>query len=130
MSDEDILYQYCITSPETMIRVARLSLWTRILCKAPALVVNLCMDMATINVGWPKVVLSDLRWMSGSVKYATFSSTPFEDWPAEIKGNSKYFKGQIKKYSRLRFANTYSPPHWERAAQFFRAAHHLCLQSY
>ena len=68
INDEDILYQYNITNPSTMIRVARLSLWSRILCKAPKIVIDLCMDLASIQVGWPKAVQDDLRWLSGSAK--------------------------------------------------------------
>ena len=96
ISDEDILYQHNITNLTTMIRVARLSLQSRILCKAPKLVTDLCMDMASVNVGWPTAVLDDLRWASGSVKYATRSNASFEDSAAEIKGNRRAFIGYYK----------------------------------
>ena len=51
ITDSDLLYEYNITSPETMIRVARLALWSRILCKAPDVLASLCHDMANIW-GW------------------------------------------------------------------------------
>ena len=62
INDEDILYKYDITSPDTMIRIARLSLWSRILCKAPEVMKSLCFDMAKANVGWPGAVYCDLKW--------------------------------------------------------------------
>ena len=110
INDEDILYQHNIMNPSTMIRVARLSLWSRILCKAPKIVIDLCMDLAIIQVGWPKAVADDLRWLCGSAKYATSADTTFEDWAAEIKGNRKGFISNIQKFSKLRYANTLIPP--------------------
>ena len=117
INDEDILYQYNITNPGTMIRVARLSLWSRILCKAPKLVIDLCMDLASIKIGWPNAVQDDLMWLSGSAKYAMYAATTFKDWAAEIKGNRKGFIGNIKKFSKLRYANTLTPPPTDRMGE-------------
>jgi len=110
INDEDILYQYNITNPSTMIRVARLSLWSRILCKAPKLVIDLCMDLASIKIGWPNAVQDDLKWLCGSAKYEKSAATTFEDWAAEIKGNRKGFINNFTKFSKLRYVNTLIPP--------------------
>ena len=110
INDEDILYLHNVTNPYTMIRVARLSLWSRILCKAPKIVIDLCMDLAAIQVGWPAAVMADLKWISSSEKCAHLAEATFEDWAAEIKGNRKGFIGNIKKFSKLRYANTLIPP--------------------
>ena len=77
-----------------------------------ALVTDLCMDMAAVKVGWPMAVLDDLRWASGSVKYASLSAASFEDWAAEIKGNGKYSKGQIKSFLSLGLLILIPPPYW------------------
>ena len=80
INDEDILFQYSITSPDTMIRVARLSLWSRILCKAPEVVKSLCFDMAKVNVGWPSAVYGDLKWACGANFFQAAVGRSFEDW--------------------------------------------------
>ena len=53
ISDGESRCNYCIISPETMIRVARLSLWSRILCKAPPVLKSLCSDMACAKLDGP-----------------------------------------------------------------------------
>ena len=88
-----------------MIRIARLSLWSRILCKTPEVVKSLCFDMAKVNVGWPSAVYGDLKWASGATFFQAAVGRSFEDWAAYIGNNSKYFRGQIKKFSKLRYAN-------------------------
>ena len=95
INDEDILYQYKITNPSIMIRVARLSLWSRILCKAPQMVTDLCMDMAVVQIGWPMAVIDDLKWLSASKRCSTSTDATFEDWAAEIKGNRKGFISNV-----------------------------------
>ena len=67
------------------------------------------MDLASIQVGWPKAVQDDLRWLSGFAKYAISADATFEDWAAEIKGNRKGFISNVKEFSKLRYANTLIP---------------------
>ena len=80
-----------------MIRVARLSLWSRILCKAPVVLKSLCSDMANAMIGWPVAVLDDLHWSCGGEKHAAFSNRSYEDWAAAVRDNSKQFKGVVLK---------------------------------
>ena len=101
ISDCDLLYQYNITCPEIMIRVARLSLRSRILCKAPVFVTSLCADLAAAKIGWPLAIIDDLRWACGSEKYSSAAARSYEDWAAYMRDDSKYFRGQIKKFSKL-----------------------------
>ena len=109
-TDKDLLYQHCTTSPESMIRVARLFLWFRIMRKVPEIMTTLCFDMAKANIGWPVAVHGDLRWLSGSGKFAGAVGRSFEDWGRYMRDNSKCFRGQVEKFSKLRFADTYCPP--------------------
>ena len=88
-----------------MIRVARLSLWSRIMCKAPLVLKRLCSDLANAKIGWPVAVVDDLQWSCGSEKHAAFVSRSYEDWAAAVRDNSKLFRGIIKKYSKTRYAN-------------------------
>ena len=62
-----------------MVRIARLSLLSRIMCKAPVIVTNLIYDLAAV-IGWPREVKADLRWLSGSEKFAGDAERSFKDW--------------------------------------------------
>ena len=76
-------------NPDTMIRIARLSLWSHILCKAPMVLTSLCHDMASCDIGWPEAVKQDLRWLSGSSSFSATLERNFEDWSGYIRANSK-----------------------------------------
>ena len=92
-TDSDLLPNYETTNPQTMIRLARLSLRSRILCKAPAVLTSLCHDMASVSIGWPDSVKGDLRWLSGSTEFSSTLERSFEEWSGYIRDNSKYFRG-------------------------------------
>ena len=109
ITDQDLLFQYNIMSPETMLRIARLSLFARIMEKAPAILTRLVMDLSEIAVGWPRQVGDDLRWLCGSAIFNSEAARPFKEWGEYVATRGKYFRGQVKKYAKLRYANTYCP---------------------
>ena len=107
VSDQDILYENDIMCPDTILRVARLCLLSRLNEKAPMVLMSMILDLAVCNVGWPKQVTEDLKWLCSSSVYSAASSRSFSEWAEYTKGNGKYFRGQVKKYAKLRYADTY-----------------------
>ena len=63
LSDDELLYQYELMSPETIIRLARLSLFARVCVKAPEPLSKLVCDMEVFSSGWTASVISDLKWL-------------------------------------------------------------------
>ena len=66
--------------------------------------------MAKANVGWPSAVHGDLKWASGATFFQAAVGRSFEDWAEYIGNNNKLFRGHIKKFSKLRYANSIIPP--------------------
>jgi hypothetical protein len=56
----DLLFEYELMCPETIIRVARISLFIRLIIKAPSVLINLVRDIGTLRVSWTTKLLEDL----------------------------------------------------------------------
>ena len=95
--------------PDTILRIARLCLLSRLIEKAPMVLMSLIVDIAACDVGWPRQVKEDLKWPSMSNVYSSCANRSFNEWAEYIKGNSKHFRVQVKKFAKLRYANSYCP---------------------
>ena len=109
MSDQDILYTYNVMSPDVMIRVARLSLFSRIITKALDELLKIVHDLARVGIGWPVEVKRDLDWLCTSKTYMAASNRSFDDWAVYVSSNAKYSRSKIKTHAKTRYANSYCP---------------------
>ena len=104
-SDPDLINEFGLMSPMSMLRYARLSLFARISFKVPAVVCGLLDVMWDLDVGWLNGVRSDLAWFS-------FSGL-FEAPPGDVKGvfgsvsgrDGGMFVKKVRAYSASKFAN-------------------------
>ena len=105
LSDDDLLYQYELMSPETIIRLARLSLFGRICVKAPAILSKLVCDMQVFSSGWTASVMSDLKWLQLDPSFESGKDFAIGEWIDYVGQYHKQFKKLIMKFSRTRIAN-------------------------
>ena len=105
ISDSDMLYSKDIMCPETIIKIARLSLFCRICVKAPPILKNIVVDLARINCGWAAEVCLDLRWLCGHEKFSECIDRPFNDWMQYVTDSPKVFRKAVKAYAKTRYAN-------------------------
>ena len=61
MSNRDLMYNFELTGPMTMLRVARPMLLCRVLVKGPEALISLVVSMSSLSRGWTSVVISDLK---------------------------------------------------------------------
>ena len=105
ISDEDLLFQYNLISPESLLRMARTLLFGRIVVKAPSVLLDLIKDMATLDKGWTATLIRDLQWLAISPDFSECLNFSYVQWVEHIRGNPKRYKRLIHKFIRLRIAN-------------------------
>ncbi len=66
-SDDDLLFEHSLIAPMTMIRQARLLLFSRVLLKQPPLIMELVLSLSTSANSWVSGLLGDLRWLVSHV---------------------------------------------------------------
>ena len=108
ISDDDLLYQYELMSPETIIRIARLSLFCRICIKAPDPLRNLVKDMHVFCSGWTASVVSDLKWLQLDPAFESGNGFSVEEWVKYVAEYPRTFKKLISKFARTRIANLHT----------------------
>ena len=110
LSDDELLFQYELMHPRVILRISRLMLFSRLVCKAPQQLMKLVRDMAVFEKGWTKSVLSDLVWLSLSDDLSMLAGMEFGDCIDYVGSHMKAFKRSVRKFSRLRIANFPSEP--------------------
>jgi hypothetical protein len=105
VSDMDLLFEYELMCPETIIRVARISLFIRLIIKAPSVLINLVRDIGTLRVSWTTKVLEDLQWLCICPFFDKCREFSFQQWADFLSTNSKSARRELKKFSVLRIAN-------------------------
>ena len=105
-SDADLIYKYQLVTPMTMLRSSRLLLFTRVMQKAPKLIVPLLFTLveAQPKRGWVAALEKDLLWLkAGNVVEQSFSLKhtfdPVSSWHPTLLAK------QIRKFSKTPFAN-------------------------
>ena len=103
VSDADLIYEYSLMSPSSMIRCCRLLLYNRIVIKAPTMIIDLLQFMYNENYGWISALKEDLRWLSLSGKLPQ----PCDDLPVieEFIVQTGAFARIVRKFSASKFAN-------------------------
>ena len=105
MSDADILFEYEMMSPRTMLRCARIQLFARVVKKAPKVLTELVFDMSLLKTGWTASLLKDLRWLSGHEKLSGMCDYDLGQWWGYIRDNLKTFRKEVRAFSKTRLAN-------------------------
>jgi hypothetical protein len=59
-SDDDIIYKHGFINPKTMLRLAKLSLFSRIIAKSPPVLLDMIMAQSSFSKGWCHSLLQDL----------------------------------------------------------------------
>ena len=83
-------------SPDVMIRVARLSLFSRIMTKAPDELRKIVHDLASVGIGWPVEVKRDLDWLCTSKTYMADSNKSFDDWAVYVSSNARFLGAELR----------------------------------
>jgi len=104
-NDDDIIYKYGFMCPRTILRMSRLMLLVRIVAKSPPFLLDLSLSQGKFKRGWVSSIVSDLRWLCGSTKFADCLEWDFSRWVEYIKGSPHAAAKQIKDYCKSPFAN-------------------------
>ncbi len=119
-SDSDLIYEYGLVSPYSMMRSARLSLFARVAMKSPKCIVDLFDVMLRLDFGWLGALRVDLAWFACS---GLLSVSP-GDLPSVfqlVASSPKYFVTAGRSYSVSRFANFDVPTVYPNLAPLFFA---------
>jgi len=105
LSDEELIQQFELISPNVMLRAARLQLLARIVAKNVHIIlsaINFIVCNCSSSCGWVAAIECDLKWLELGGKYH-FSS--ILNSIEQIKGDPKKFQTHIRAYAASRFAN-------------------------
>jgi hypothetical protein len=105
INDVDLLYKYEMMCPETIIRIARLGLFCRLLVKAPPPLLALVLESSALSGSWGEEVQRDLKWLELDPAFTSCKMFSFAQWQSAIIENPKAFKKRVNKYARTRIAN-------------------------
>jgi len=106
-NDDDIIYRYMFMCPKTMLRLARLLLFVRIIIKTPPLLLELAQahDMPVFRKGWVSSLKSDLFWLSSAEAFSSCGSFSVTQWVAFLAAAPGRYLKQIKAFCKSPFAN-------------------------
>ena len=97
-NDDDIIYKYSFMCPRTILRLSRLSLFMRILAKAPAF-------QSSFKKGWVASLVADFQWLSCFPQFSECSGWNFQQWKEHSSAEPKSMAKLIKKVCKSPFAN-------------------------
>ena len=103
-SDADLISEYGLVSPMSIIRYSRLSLFARIAGKSPTCLVDLIKVVWGDCFGWIQALRSDFKWLS----YSGLLVSPAEDISSHfdsIAVDYRSFVRSVRRYSLTKFAN-------------------------
>ena len=64
LSDADLIHEFSLVSPSCMIRACRLTLFARLILKAPKHIHDIVHSMYRFDIGWIHALKEDLLWLS------------------------------------------------------------------
>ncbi len=103
-SDADLISEYDLVSPMSIIRYIRISLFARIAGKSPLCFVDLLKTMWLDDFGWVSALRSDLKWLS----YSGNLASPPEDIVSVYDSTAvdyRSFIRSVRRYSLSKFAD-------------------------
>ena len=120
-SDSDLVSEFNLIAPMSMIRSNRITLFHRIIVKGPPLLNNLIIFMQDVNYGWIDCIKSDLSWLSlsGDLSGDSRSLSQMAD---SIRAGFPLSR-VVKKFAISSFANIIVP---NSLPQFAEPIQHPC----
>ena len=107
-NDDDIIYEYNFMCPRTILRLSRLSLFMRILIKAPPYLLQLATDQSCFKKGWAASLMADFKWLSCFDDFSECSRWNFQQWKVHLGTEPKSMAKLIKKVCKSPFANIHA----------------------
>jgi hypothetical protein len=104
--DDDYVIEHLgALTPLTLIRVQRIFLLIRVLCKAPRFVFHALVFTSGREGSWLHSVLADLRWLTIDPSFEQNVETTLSQWVEYIFANPKSFRKKVVKFSKTPIAN-------------------------
>ena len=103
-SDDDIIYDNSLILPYTMIRLARLSLFCRVIKKQCTIVLDLIKHSPPSEGSWCFALVQDLQWLCMSEKFMCCGGFSVGQWIGFI-GANPWASNAIKKHCASPWAN-------------------------
>jgi len=107
-SDDDVIYKYGFMNPMTMLRMAKLGLFSRIIAKQPPLLIQLIVAQSSYSKGWCHSLLADLAWLWPSLDINSCAPSCMQEWIDIVSKGPTGFYNKAKKYCKSPFANVCS----------------------
>ena len=89
----------------TILRLAKIQLFSRVSLKAPDVLCSLIKDMAVAGIGWSKSIMEDFKWLTFCPKFEDHRDYSFHEWMNHCKMHGKALCKGAKKFATTRFAN-------------------------
>ena len=99
-TDDELIHKYHFMCPRTIIRLARLALFSRVLVKGPQRLLQLAIATQSYDCGWANAVFKDLHWLCLSPTFSECSSYTFSQWVDFLSGSPKTYFNAIRKYCK------------------------------
>ena len=104
-NDDDIIYKYGFINPKTMLRLARIGLFTRIVAKSPPSLLELILAQSTLSKGWCHSLRADFAWLLPFVELKSPHPASLADWISMISPNPSQFYKKVKQHCKSPLAS-------------------------
>ena len=104
-SDDDLIFQYGFINPRTMLRLAKLSLFSRIVSKQPPALLDLIVAQSSFQKGWAQSLMGDLKWVSVSLDLPSPLPSTIVDWLNIVRPDPRCFSRKEARFCKSPFAN-------------------------
>ena len=104
-NDDDLIFQHSFVNPRTMLRLAKLSLFSRIVAKQPPVLLDLILAQSSFNKGWVSSLGSDLQWFSFSLDRSAPIPSSIAEWVHLVVLDPRKFIRKVKGFCKSPFAN-------------------------
>ena len=104
-TDDDVIFEYCFINPRTMLRMAKLGLFSKIIAKQPPLLIELMVAQSSYSKGWCHSLLAGLAWFWPSLDTESCAPSGMSGWIDIVDKSPSGFYNKVKKYCKSPFAN-------------------------
>ncbi len=104
LCDKDVVYEYNLIAPVTLIRSSRLQLFSRMVGKNVHLLLDTLFHCSNVSGGWVSALKKDFQWlsMSGKIIVPTYEVDQLVQCVAT---NPRALSNQVRRFSLSPFAN-------------------------
>jgi len=104
-NNADLIFEYGLMCPMTMLRFFRMSLFARLVRKQPPHLLALVRELALKPKTWASSVLDDLRWLNNGSFWGHARVSSFDALYRLVADSPKAFARNVKSYCKRPFAN-------------------------